>query len=455
MLSLAVPVILAEVGWVSMGIVDTIMVGPLGPAAIGAVGVGSMLFLALAVFGIGLVLGLDTLVSQSFGAGRVDECHRWLHHGVALALLLTPLLTGVAWLGTAALDAWGFAPEVRVLTGPYLGIVIWSTLPLLLYAAFRRYLQAINAVGPVMFALLSANVVNAVANWVLVYGRFGAPALGTDGAAWATVASRVYMAGVLLAAIVWHDRRQDSGLFDVPPLIELARLRRLVTLGLPAALQVVLEMGVFAGASALAGRLAPAALAAHQIVLNMAAFTFMVPLGLSSAAAVRVGQAVGRGDVPGAARAGWTALAVGLAFMAVAALTFLLVPAALVRLFTPDPAVVRIGVSLLFIAAVFQIFDGMQGVLTGALRGVGDTRTPMLWNLAGHWFLGLPLGYSLCFVWGWGVSGLWVGLSTGLILVGLVLLFVWTRRVGTLAGATLAARSEGAGYRPQAEGLEP
>ncbi|MFH1731573.1 MAG: MATE family efflux transporter [Planctomycetota bacterium] len=455
MLSLAVPVIMAEVGWVLMGIVDTIMVGPLGPAAIGAVGVGSMLFLALAVFGIGLLLGLDTLVSQSFGAGRVDECHRWLHHGVALALLLTPLLTGVAWLGTAALDAWGFAPEVRVLTGPYLGIVIWSTLPLLLYAAFRRYLQAINAVGPVMFALLSANVVNAIANWVLVYGRLGAPALGTNGAAWATVASRVYMAGVLLAAIVWHDRRQASGLFDVPPVIEPARLRRLVTLGLPAALQVVLEMGVFAGASALAGRLAPAALAAHQIVLNMAAFTFMVPLGLSSAAAVRVGQAVGRGDSPGAARAGWTALAVGLSFMAVAALTFLLIPATLVRLFTPDPAVVRIGVSLLFIAAVFQLFDGMQGVLTGALRGVGDTRTPMLWNLAGHWFLGLPFGYSLCFVWGWGVSGLWVGLSTGLILVGLVLLFVWTRRVGTLAGATLAARSAAAGYRPQAEGLEP
>jgi len=246
MLSLAVPVILAEIGWVSMGIVDTIMVGPLGPAAIGAVGVGSMLFLALAVFGIGLLLGLDTLVSQAFGAGRVDECHRWLHHGFALALLLTPLLTAVAWIGTASLDVWGFAPEVHVLTGPYLEIVIWSTLPLLLYAAFRRYLQAMNAVGPVMFALVSANLVNAAANWVLVYGHLGAPALGVSGAAWATLASRVYLAGILLAAIVRHDRRQHAGLFAVAPVVELARLRRLVTLGLPAAIQVVLEMGVFA-----------------------------------------------------------------------------------------------------------------------------------------------------------------------------------------------------------------
>jgi MATE family multidrug resistance protein len=187
------------------------------------------------------------------------------------------------------------------------------------------------------------------------------------------------------------------------------------------------------------------ALAAHQIVLNLAALTFMVPLGLSSAAAVRVGQAVGRGDSRGAGRAGWTALALGLAFMSAAALTFLLVPASLVRLFTPDPTVVAIGVSLLFIAAIFQLFDGTQGVLTGALRGLGDTHTAMLWNLAGHWLIGLPLGYALCFVWGWGVSGLWVGLSTGLILVGVVLLAVWTRRVRALAGARMAARAEAGG----------
>jgi len=442
MLSLAVPVVLAEIGWVSMGIVDTIMVGPLGPAAIGAVGVGSTLFIALAVFGIGLLLGLDTLVSQAFGAGRVEECHRWLRHGVALALLLTLPLTAVAWIGTASLGVWGFAPEVLALTGPYLGIVIWSTPPLLLYAAFRRYLQAINVVRPVMVALVSANVVNAVANWALVYGHLGAPALGVNGAAWATVISRVYMAMALLATIIAHDRRHATGLFAVAPNVEIVRLRRLVALGLPAALQVVLEVGVFASASAFAGRLAPVSLAAHQIVLNMAAFTFMVPLGLSSAAAVRVGQAVGRRDPEGAARAGWTALALGLTFMSAAALTFLLAPRLLLSLFTTDPTVTRLGVSLLFIAAIFQLFDGTQGVLTGALRGLGDTRTPMIWNLAGHWLLGLPLGYSLCFVWGWGVSGLWVGLSIGLIAVGLVLLTAWVRRVGSLSGEASADRRQ-------------
>jgi len=432
MLALAVPVVLAEVGWVSMGIVDTVMVGPLGPAAIGAVGVGSTLFVALAVFGIGLLLGLDTLVAGAFGAGRIRECHRWLHAGVALALLLTLPLMAVAWVGTESLRWWGFDPAVHVLLRPYLSIVTLSTLPLLLYAAFRRYLQAIDEVGPVMFALVSANVVNATANWVLVYGRLGVPALGTEGAAWATTISRAYMAGVLFVAIVRHDRRHRTGLFALVPAIDRARLGRLVALGLPAALQVVLEVGVFASASAFAGRLAPVSLAAHQIVLNLAALTFMVPLGLSSAAAVRVGQALGRGDPTGASRSGWTALALGLTFMAAAAGTFLLAPTKLLELFTRDATVIRTGVSLLFIAAVFQLFDGTQGVLTGALRGLGDTRTPMIWNLAGHWLLGLPLGYMLCFKWGWEVQGLWVGLSAGLVLIGLVLLATWIRRTAEL-----------------------
>jgi MATE family multidrug resistance protein len=426
MLTLAVPVVLAEIGWVSMGIVDTIMVGPLGPAAIGAVGVGSTLFVALAVFGIGLMLGLDTFVSQAFGAGRVNECHRWLHTGVALGVVLTPLLMAVAWGGVASLDVWGFDRAVLGLLQPYLEIVLLSTLPLLLYAAFRRYLQAMNVVRPVMFALVSANLVNAAVNWALIYGHLGLPALGSNGAAWATLVSRIYMAAVLGWAIVLHDRRAASGLFHVPFAFDGARMWRLVRLGLPAALQVVLEVGVFASASAFAGRLTPVSLAAHQIVLNIAALTFMVPLGLSSAAAVRVGHAVGRRDLAGAARAGWTALAIGLAFMSAAALTFLLAPGTLVRLFTTDPAVVGIGTSLLFIAAIFQLFDGTQGVLTGALRGLGDTRTPMVWNLAGHWLLGLPLGYLLCFRWRWGVQGLWVGLSIGLIVVGLVLLGAWT-----------------------------
>jgi MATE family multidrug resistance protein len=210
--------------------------------------------------------------------------------------------------------------------------------------------------------------------------------------------------------------------------IDLSRLRRLFALGLPAAGQMVFEVGVFSAATALAGRVSADALAAHQIALNMAAFTFMVPFGIASAAAVRVGQAVGRRDPGGAMRAGWTALVIGVGFMACAAAVFLLFPGALMRAFTSDPAVIEIGVALLFVAAIFQLFDGLQGVLTGALRGASDTRTAMLWNLVGHWLVGLPLGYLLCFNRGYGVVGLWWGLSAGLVICGVALLIVWAHQ---------------------------
>jgi MATE family multidrug resistance protein len=432
MFSLAAPVVMAELGWMAMGVVDTLMVGPLGPEAIGAVGVGSGLFMALAVFGIGLLLGLDTLVSHAYGAGRLDECHRWLLHGVAMALALAVPLTGAAFGAVATLDLWRLDPRVLPPTRDYLSVVLWSVTPLLLYAALRRYLQALTYVRPVMFALLSANAVNAAANYALIYGRLGFPALGVAGAAWATVISRVYMAIFLLVTIVVVERRFDTRLLATPLALEAQRFHRLLALGFPAAIQFVLEVGVFAAATTLAGRLAPASVAAHQIALNLAAVAFMVPFGLASAAAVRVGHAVGRRDPAGTARAGWAALLLGAGFMSLAALTFVLFGRPLIGAFTADPSVLAIGLMLLRVAAVFQLFDGLQGVATGVLRGVGDTRTPMVWNFAGHWMFGLPLGSYLTFGRGWGVFGLWIGLSTGLIIVGAVLLFVWMRHVQTL-----------------------
>ena len=206
MLRLALPVIAAELGWMGMGVVDTLMVGPLGPAAIGAVGVGNSLHFSFAIFGMGLLLGLDTLVSQSYGAGRHADCHRWLFHGLALAaLVLTPLML----LNTAMLVAIphvGFHPDVEPLLASYFSVILWSTPPLMLYAAFRRYLQGMHAVTPVMFALISANAVNALVNWLLIYGHLGFPALGVAGSAWATVLARCYMAAVLLLAILRRER---------------------------------------------------------------------------------------------------------------------------------------------------------------------------------------------------------------------------------------------------------
>lgn len=428
LLTLAGPVVLAELGWMGMGLVDTIMIGPLGPDAIGAVGLGGSLFMAVAVFFMGLLLGLDTLVSQAWGAGRPDECRAWLRHGLVLALGLSVPVTVLVVLASDHVGQLGLHPDVERLTAPYLRIVAWSLPPLLGYAAFRRYLQGISLVRPVSFALVSANLVNVAANWALIYGHLGVPPLGVRGAAWATVVARLYMAGVLLVAIEQRDRRTPAPVSTAPVRIDRARLARLVRLGLPAAGQVTLEVGVFAAATALAGRLDPVALASHQIALNIAAFVFMVPLGMASAGAVAVGQHVGRRDPTAAARAGWTALLVISLFMLAVATVFVTVPRTLLGVFTREEAVLRLGTSLLAVAALFQLFDGLQGVATGILRGLGDTRTPMFWNLAGHWAFGLPVGYSLCFIWGWGVIGLWIGLSVGLTLVGAVLVAIWHRR---------------------------
>ena len=435
MIALATPVVFAELGWSAMGIVDTLMVGRISADAIGAVGLAGMLFFAIAVFAMGLLLGLDPLVAQAFGARRLDECHRWLVDGVWLSLLVSVPVVAIMFALDASLGWWGLPPTVLALTRPYLRILTWSLPPLLLYVSFRRYLQAMNLARPVMIALVFTNVVNAVGNWILIFGHLGAPALGVRGSAYSTLVARLCLAGWLLAAILVHESEGppapstvDGRLRHTPLGFSAKRVRRLFDLGLPAAGQAVLEVGVFAAATALAGRVSASALAAHQVALHMASLTFMVPYGIASAAAVRVGHAVGRGDPRGMRAAGWTAILIGVGFMALSALAFLTIPRALMHAFTRDSAVVETGASLLFVAAIFQLFDGLQAVTTGTLRGLGDTRTPMLWNLAGHWFIGLPLGYSLCFLVGIGVVGLWWGLSAGLMICGAALLAVWAGR---------------------------
>jgi len=433
MLKLAAPLVVAELGWMGMGIVDTMMVGRVSAEAMGAVSLGSVLFYAVAIFGSGLMLGLDTLVSQAYGAGRSMDCHRALLGAVYLSLPLTPLLMFLIWCWEPLLVRFGIHPSVLRQTLPYLRAIMWSTLPLLLYFAFRRYLQAMNHTTPIMFALVTANLVNVAGNWILVYGHFGARAMGAEGSGWATCISRVYMTVVLIAFTLYDAIANHTGLMRAPLMPDFTRIRALINLGFPAAMQLTIEVGVFAAATALIGTLDPLSLAAHQIAINTASLTYMVPLGISAAAAVRVGQALGRGDIHAASRAGWTAMGLGAAFMAGAGVVMITFPGYVARAFTTDRAVIRTAVSLLAVAAAFQLFDGIQTVATGALRGTGDTHTPMICHLLGYWLIGLPLGYVLCFVVGWGAVGLWTGLCIALILIGLVLLLAWTRKVHTLA----------------------
>lgn len=436
---LAVPLVIAELGWMLMGIVDTMFVGrlPSSADAIGAVGLGHILFLNVVLLAGGIVFALDTLVSQAFGAGRLDECRRAMLHGVYLSAILTPIIVIATFMLLDLLPRFGITSSVMELLVPYTGTLTWGTLPLLLYFVLRRYLQSMNIVGPISFALISANVVNAFFNWVLIYGNLGSPAMGVEGAAWATNIARLYMFAALAALGWWYDRKQ--GHLHVPLRLDFGLMARIVRLGVPIGLQIGLEIAVFATAAAMIATIDAISLAAHEIAMLCASTTFMVPLGVSSAAAVRVGQAVGRRDLLAMQRAGWAALVLGVGFMALSAVAFMAAGKWIVALFTADAAVAGITVKLLFLAGIFQLADGTQIVSSGALRGLGETKVPMYTTMAGYWLLGLPLGYFLCFSLALGAVGMWISFVISLTLVAIALLSVWRRRSRVLPAVVVGA----------------
>jgi multidrug resistance protein, MATE family len=428
MLRLAAPLVAAELGWMLMGVVDTMCVGRVNADAMGAVALGSMVFYTIGIFAAGMLLGLDTLVSQSYGAGDLEDCRHSLINGIWLGIFLILPVMAALEASLPLLASFGIDPAVMGVTRGYMHVLNLSALPLLLFFGFRRYLQSVNIVRPIMLTLVIANLVNLAGNIILDFGNFGAPRLGAVGAGWATLFSRLCMAVALAVVIFKHDPQ----LIHTSWAPDFHRIRRLFKLGLPAAMQIGLETGVFTTVTVLIGKIGATALAGHQIAMATVSTTFMLPLGISSAASVRVGHAVGRGDPHGAARSGWTAIALGGIVMSIAAVTLIAVPQWIARVFTPDVAIIAAGAALLRVAAFFQLFDGLQVVATGALRGVGDTRTPMFCHFTGYWVIGLPVGILLTFHYGLGATGLWMGLSIGLILIGIVLVGFWRREVSRL-----------------------
>jgi MATE family multidrug resistance protein len=425
MLRLAFPLALAELGWMAMGVVDVIMVGrlPASADAIGAASLGAALFYPFAIAAIGLLSGMDALVSHAFGADDPEEARRSLGSGLAIAFVASPVAVAIIFAMIPLLSRLGVVPVVRDDAVGFIHILSWSLPLLVIYTCFRRYLQGIHCVRPIAVALISSNLVNAFGNWILIFGHWGAPAMGVRGSALSTVFARVYLAGFLMFVVWLRDPLAIRGLHA-----SRALAGRLLRLGLPAAATIGLEVGVFHTATVLAGMLNPVSLAAHTIVLNAAAVTYMPQLGLGSAAAVSVGRALGAGDRAGAVRAGWTALALATALELFAAGLFLLLPRQITHIYTSDSRVVRLSVTLFAIAAGFQIFDGVQTVATGALRGWGNTKTAMTFNLVAYWFIGLPFGWWLCFRKGWGVAGIWDGLWLALALIAVGLTFVLHRR---------------------------
>jgi MATE family, multidrug efflux pump len=427
-----VPIAAAQVGIALMGVVDTAVVGRLGAAALGAVGLSNGLFFAVGIVGAGIVMGLDPLISQAFGASDRPRSRALLWQGAWLALIVSAVLAVPLAFAPRLVDAAGIEPEVARGAKQFLWARLPGLFPMLMFFALRAYLQAAGVVRPLLVSTVVANVANFLLDLLLVFGGAqlpgwtgplrAVPAMGPAGSGLATSLCSVLQALVLLAAVARlrepdRPRRAPSG----------DDLRAAARIGIPVGLQMGAEVGVFALVGVLAGRLGQMSIAAHQIAISLASFTFCAALGVGNAGSVRVGRAIGAGDSNAARRAGLTAFAAGASIMTLSAIAFWAFPRQLSALLTDRADVIAASVPLLAVAAVFQISDGVQGVGAGVLRGAGDTRFAFVANLVGHYAIGLPVAVALGLFWGRGVIGLWWGLCAGLTAVAIALLSRFVR----------------------------
>lgn len=434
-LRLGSPLALAEIGWMSTYLVDAIMVGrlPEGAAAIAASSLGNTIFYTIVFFGVGLLYGLDTLVAQAFGRGDRQGCLFCLAQSVWLIALWTPATYLLLMVAGPVMRWDGIEPTLAAETLHYLHALQWSTLPLLLYMALRHYLQSVNLTLAIMISLVTANLVNLIADWALLFGHLGAPRLGLAGSGWATGVVRFYMLGVLLYAFVRHLRRDKVQLRTKMFVPSAEPLQALLRLGWAPAIQTMADLGVSTVQTLLCGRLGAVALAINQVVLDVSAFVYMVPLGIGQGATtVRVGQNVGAGHRPGVSFATRAGSWISISFAAVAAVVFLVLPRQLASIYTVDPAVIAASVSIFAIAATYQPFDAWESCLAGSLRGLGDTRTSMIAGVLWSWVIGLPLTWWLTLHTPLGLYGLWIGRAVPAICTAVNVALVWRSRFDAL-----------------------
>lgn len=409
---LAIPIVLGQLGVMLMGTVDVLLVGRVSPAAIAAVALGNFYWVTVVFFAQGVVMVLDPLVAQAVGAQDARASRLAIQRGVLIVVGVSAFSALVMWPAAALLTWARQPPDVVPIAAAYVHAVIPSLPAFLLFIAFRQTLQAFHRISPIIVSVIVANVVNAALGYAMVFGHWGFAPLGAVGAAWATTSARWLMVTVLLAA---GARELIPQLYPFErPAFAWREIQGMLRVGIPIGLHIFLEAAGFGCAMLFMGVLGTVPLAAHNVTLQLAALTYMVPLGVSAAAAVLVGRAVGARDLDAARREASASLVIGVGFMALTAVTFLLGAPWLARAFTSEPAVVALAATLLRIAGVFQLFDGAQVVATGILRGAADTRAPMLMNLVGYFVLGVPIAALLGFALGYGAVGIWWGLVVGL-----------------------------------------
>ena len=435
MLALAWPMILTNLGQIAMNATDVMMMGRLGPDALAAGSLGSNLYFMPMIFGLGLMLATSPMIATELGRKRhsVRDLRRTVRQGLWLAVLACIPIWLLLWQSEAVLVLMGQDPVLAAQAGIFVRWLQWAILPFYAYIVLRSFISALERPGWALVVVFVAVAFNVLANWCLIFGNLGFPVMGIAGSGLATTLSSTLMFLGLAVVVSVEPKFRRYRLFGRFWRPDWPRFRALLKLGLPIAGILAFEVTIFNAAAIFMGLIDSASLAANAIAIQIAAVTFMVPLGLNQAVTVRVGLAYGAGDRTGVSRAGWTAFAMAIAFMSLTALLIMLFPrlwiGAFIDIRNPVNAqVIALAVSFLFFAALFQIFDGAQAVGAGMLRGLHDTTVPMIYAAIGYWGIGLPLGVLLAFQFGLDGDGIWMGLSTGLAVVAALLLARWLRR---------------------------
>jgi MATE family multidrug resistance protein len=419
---LAWPVMLSQLGHMLVGVADSVMVGRLGAVPLAAASLANVIFHLVLMFGIGVSYGITPLVAAADGNGDDQRISQLLKHAFAINIISGIILFGLIISASPGLYFLDQPEAVVEMAIPYLGIITFSIIPLMIFQTYRQFAEGLSSTRMAMVIVIVSNVINIILNYLLIYGKFGFPALGLMGAGWASLISRVILAAWMLLWIYYGRkfRRFRPG-FSIGKYSK-PFFRRILNIGIPAGVQYIFEVGAFGFAVIMMGWLGTNPLAAHQIAVNLAAITYMTASGLSAAATIRVGNQLGRKDITTLRTAAFSIFIMVIGFMACTAIIFIIGRNFLPSLYINDPEVIEIAAGLLVIAGFFQLSDGIQVVSLGALRGLEDVKIPTLVTFISYWVVALPLGYTLGFIADMGPKGIWIGLLTGLTLTAVFLL---------------------------------
>ncbi len=421
--NLAFPVMLSQLGQVSVGVADSMMVGRLGALPLAAASLGNSIFFVILMFGMGVSMGITPLVSVAEGKGKMKRISDLFKHSLWINVFTSLLLTSIILVIVQGLHFLDQPDDVVALAVPYLFVITASLFPFMIFQTFKQFAEGLSQTKQAMYITIFCNLVNVFLNWVLIFGKLGAPEMGLMGAGWATLVSRILMP-ILMGLYVLRSKRYQ--LFNLSIWLKkwsFPIFSRILNVGIPTGFQYIFEVSAFGSAAIMMGWLGVNALAGHQIALNLASISYMMAAGLSTAGMVRVSNQIGRGNFKAMKEAGMVVYAMAMIFMFSTALIFIVFRNYLPTLYINDPEVISLSASLLIIAGLFQLSDGAQVIGLGVLRGMEDVKVPTLITLIAYWVIGLPLGYLLAFEYGYAEKGIWYGLLIGLSLTAFLLYF--------------------------------